>query len=175
MTERSLVYAEAMFELAVEQNRLESIWQELSAISGILQENPRLISLLSCPSVARDERKGIVDTVFDSADASIRNFFKLLIDRSIIAGILPCIEQFYRLYCKEMNIELATAVTAVPLGDAEKQALTDRLERALGKKVELKTRVDSSLIGGIRLQLSDKELESSISSRLQGLARHIGT
>ena len=63
----------------------------------------------------------------------------------------------------------AVAVTALPLNDAQMQALTKRLEQATGKTVRLKNRVDSTVLGGVRLEMEGKQLDGTIKGRLTEL------
>ena len=76
-------------------------------------------------------------------------------------------------YNEAHGILEACAVSAVPMPDALAQRLKDKLERLTGKTVELTTRVDERLIGGIRLELPDRQLDGSVQMHLRQLKKQL--
>lgn len=171
MTERSLVYAQALLELAVEEDKLEDIWQQLSVVRQVMDADEGFGTLLANPAIPKAERIQLVDTIFSQAQAEVRNFLKVLIDAGLVAWLKLCIGQFYKLYCEKMGILVVYADTAVELSSAQRDALCERLEKLTNKRIELNTKVNSSLIGGIRLRMDGKELESSIAARLNSISK----
>ena len=97
------------------------------------------------------------------------NFLRILCERGEMGQFSGCVSEFRARYDVQHGIVPAVAVTALPLNDAQMQALTKRLEQATGKTVRLKNRVDSTVLGGVRLEMEGKQLDGTIKGRLTEL------
>ncbi|MFQ6675827.1 MAG: ATP synthase F1 subunit delta, partial [Fidelibacterota bacterium] len=76
---------------------------------------------------------------------------------------------YEELYRKRTNRVLVTAVTSVSLEEKEYEEIRRRLESSLNKGIDMKTKVDSRLIGGIKLRIGNTFLDGSVSNRLERL------
>jgi F-type H+-transporting ATPase subunit delta len=63
-----------------------------------------------------------------------------------------------------------TVTSASPLSDKDKQRYAAALEKRFGRKVELSTEIDESLIGGAVIRAGDVVIDGSLRARLDGLA-----
>ena len=68
-----------------------------------------------------------------------------------------------------------TAVSAVPLTEPQRTALHAKLESLTGKTIDLKTKVDAKVLGGIRLDIEGTELDGTVQNRLAALRRDIAS
>ena len=82
MSKAGDLYGQSLYDLAAEENLTEKILGEMETVRGILRENPDYITLLSEPSVPKNERLTLVDQAFDgSLEAYHLNFIKILIEK----------------------------------------------------------------------------------------------
>ena len=82
-------------------------------------------------------------------------------------------DEYQRLLDSHRGIEQAEVTTAIPLDDEDKQRLAEYLGAVVGKKVMLKPKVDSGLIGGIVARVGDKLLDGSTRSKLAALREQL--
>ena len=77
------------------------------------------------------------------------------------------------MYNKDNNIEIVTAVTAVPMSDELKEKLADKLSGLINKTVVVHSKTDSTMIGGLVVRFSDTQIDSSVKSRLESIKNQI--
>ncbi len=168
------VYAESLFEVASEADRLDEIYRELDAVARIFRENPDFVRLLSSPAVTKKEKIALISDIFDGrADALLANFLKVLAQNGRIAcfeGIRAAFEQRYQ---KENNILAVTSVTAIKLPPALRERLVTKLEVLTGQTVLLTEEVDPAVLGGVLLRYDSKEIDGTVRERLSALKRQI--
>jgi F-type H+-transporting ATPase subunit delta len=111
--------------------------------------------------------QGIVASM--KVDKIMGNFLNLLVQKKR-AQILPEIAVAYQTMVDEAkNISHGNVISAIELSDQLKANVQKILEKLTGKKVELTTSVDPSIIGGIIAQVGDLVLDGSIKTQLAGL------
>ncbi len=170
MTQFAKVYAGALYDLALEEQLDETILQQLETLNEVFGENPQYVKLLSSPLVAKEERLQVVDRDFEGKlQPYLLNFIRILCERGEMGQFSGCTAEFRARYDAQHGITQAVAVSALPLTDAQMQALCERLQQATGKTVRLKNKVDSTVLGGIRLEMEGKQLDGTVQGRLATL------
>lgn len=102
-------------------------------------------------------------------DKIMTNFLGLLVQKKR-AEILPEIaEEFQTMVNEEKNIVHGSVVSAVELSSDLQSNVQATLEKLTGKKVQLSTGVDPSIIGGIIAKVGDLVLDGSIKAQLVSL------
>ena len=96
---------------------------------------------------------------------------KLLTGRGAMDYFFECAEVYRTRFNEDHGIARATAVSAAPLTPEQRQALVQKLEEISGKRIELDTRVDASLIGGMQVDLEGRRYDNSIRTRLERMRR----
>ena len=174
MTETARVYGGSLYELAAEEHLEEEILSEMKEIRALFRENPEYPRLLSEPSIPRKERIGLIDAAFGSqAEPYLVNFIKLLCEKNLLREFGGCCDEYARRYNRDNGIAEATATSAVPMTEAQAEALKQKLEKLSGKKISLSLKTDPSLLGGVRVELEGKELDGTVKGRLDGLSRKL--
>ncbi len=79
--------------------------------------------------------------------------------------------EYQRLWNRYRGVELAKVTTAVPLAKEEEQKLARHLSRIVGRKVEIRSEVDSGIIGGFTARIGDRLLDGSTRSQLMALKK----
>lgn len=167
-------YGEAFFEAGRDENCLDSLYDDVCLLEGVLGENEDFLKVMSVPSVAREEKSRLLDTIFDGKLQPLTlNYLHLLVDKNRFAGLQDSLEKFVGLYREYKGIVCATAVTAVPMSEELTNRLRDKLAAVTGKQVELTCEVDPALISGIRLQMNGEQFDGSVRRRLEDLKKSI--
>jgi F-type H+-transporting ATPase subunit delta len=169
------VYATALFEAALEQDKLEPVRDELAQVVAAEAEVPELRELLRNPQIDPRARAGALEAVLGGGEELLRNFLLVLADKGRTGALEEISREFERLIAEHEGIVHAELTTAVELSDEEAQAVLRRIEEASGHKVEATRSVDPGLIGGIVLQVGSHRLDASVRGRLERLRRQLVT
>jgi F-type H+-transporting ATPase subunit delta len=164
-------YAKALFAVGKENDSYEAYNQALQGVAGLYQSLPEVVDALTNPLYPLDVREKVMVGLVKSigVDKIMGNFLNLLVQKKR-AEILPEIaEAFQAMVDTEKNISHGTIISAVALSDELQASVQAALEKLTGKKVELSTSVDPSLIGGIIAKVGDLVLDGSIRTQLAGL------
>ncbi len=174
MSNLSTAYADALFEIALEENIPQEILSQSALITQVVKENADFAKFLAAPMITKEEKTDFVDKVFGgSINKNLLNFMKVMIQRKDAAVLTESFEQYEKLYNKHFNIEKAVAVTAVPMSRELQAKLTEKLEKVTGKKIVLTNKVDESCLGGVILQFSDMQINDSIAQKLETLKNQL--
>lgn len=174
MNQYGTVYGEALYGLALEEALSQRILGELSTLDRCFQENPDFLRLLSAPTLSKQERCDIVENSFRGiVHDYLLNFLKILTEKGAIRYFSQCREAFERCYDRDNGILPVTAVTAIPLSAAQTERLTEKLQQVTGKQIRLHNRVDSSVMGGVRLDYDGKRLDDTIAHRLDAVGKRL--
>jgi F-type H+-transporting ATPase subunit delta len=164
------VYSEALFSLALEENRIDELQGELKVLCELIAENPEFMEFLATPKIGKDEKRNFVDSVLAGKfSQEIVNLTKVLIDKKRSREILEIVSVFDKTVLLHKDLYSATAYTAVPLSAPEMDALKAKLAALTGKQISLENIIDASVIGGIRLKVGDRVIDGSLKRRLEDL------
>ena len=167
------VYANALFEAAQEQGKLEPVGEQLSQLVEAEREVPELRELLRNPQLDPRARRAALEDVLGESDELLRNFLLVLSDKGRAGQLEEIAAEFERLVAEAEGIVHAELTTAVELSDDEAEKLLGQIEQASGQKVEATRTVDPDLIGGIVLQVGSHRLDASVRGRLDRLRRQL--
>ena len=174
MTETAKMYGGSLYDLAAEEGLETRILGELDEVQQLLKQNPDYLRLLSTPSIPKKERCGLLDEALrGQVHLYVLNFLKILCEKGTLRELSGCARAYRIRYNQAHGILEATAVSAVPLTEQQRTALHAKLESLTGKTIDLKTKVDAKVLGGIRLDIEGTELDGTVRSRLAGLRSSI--
>ena len=175
MTRVSEEYAAALFTLAAEENLKHEVADSLKTVKTLALENPEYIDLLATPSIPFDERAEVIDKAFGLALHEYAvSFVKLLCERGHIRSLVECIDEYLKFYEASDGIASASVTSAVPLTEAELEALRVKLEAKLSRRVELVCSVDAALLGGVVIKVDGSIMDGSLRTKLAELTGVIG-
>lgn len=172
MTEFAKAYGGALYELAAEDGIEDALQTQLREICGLLRISPDYVRLIDSRNLSVAERLGLLDEAFaKSVHAYLLHFMKILCERGAFFRLPSCAKAYDARYDEAHGIVPATAVSARPLTQEQRERLVRALEHRTGKRVRLKTQVDPSLIGGLRVTLQGYRMDNTIATRMDGLRR----
>lgn len=167
-------YVRALFDAAIRAQAIDQVEADLKAVDQILRAVPRLGRVLHAPTIAGPRKRALLDTAFSGrvGDLTLR-FLHLVVDRRREDALPELYNEFRALADQHRGIVSVEVTSAVPLSDAEREALAQSLSRRTSKKVQLVVQVDEALIGGLQLRMGDTIVDGSVRTRLARLRERL--
>jgi len=164
-------YAQALFDLASEQNEVAAVEADLKSLKAALADSKDLRLLIGSPAFsAEDKGKGLVAIAVKAKFSMTTIKFLGLLATNGRASSLPSIITSYEaLSAKARGAVSAQVTTAVALSPAQSKGVAAALRQALGKDPEIETRVDPAILGGIKVQVGSRLFDASLKSKLDSL------
>lgn len=162
-------YAKALVEIGAERKMVEQFGAELARANAAFAQVAPLRLLMESPTLGLEKKAAIMADLGQALELSegIRNFLGLLLEKDRLR-YLPQIENDYRAFADERSGMLrARIMTAAELSEAQRDGIRAAMERQTGKKVELTSTVDPSLIGGIQVEIGGKVFDGSLKTQLK--------
>ncbi|RDW20548.1 F0F1 ATP synthase subunit delta [Oceanobacillus chungangensis] len=169
-------YAEALFQLGIEKNNLDELVTEFTTVRDVFQDNKELNLFLLHPAVSSEKKKELIAGSFTNLQKDVVNTLKLLIDRHRTVIIPAIIDQFIQLVNNAKGIVEATVYSTRALSENEKRELELSFAKRLNKTaVTFDNKIDSSLIGGIKIRVGNTIYDGTISGKLKNIERKLMT
>lgn len=165
-------YALALFEAGLDLDKIDEFNKELDFLQTVFDQEEQLLQLLSHPRIKKDEKKDLINRIFkDKLSQELVNFIYILIDKRREAHIIDIITKYKELFNEHKNIIKVVAMTAVPMEEKARNKLVEVLASKLDKTVELTNEIDSSVIGGVVLNIENKVVDGSLKGQLDSLSK----
>jgi F-type H+-transporting ATPase subunit delta len=165
-------YASALYDLATEQNQVKPVEQELSALQAMLDESADLRRLVLSPVFTSDQQSKALAAVLAKAGvgALTGNFLKLIAKNRRLFAVSDMIRNYRSLAARGRGEAQAEVTSAITLTDVQLTALRASLRAAAGgKDVQVTTKVDPALLGGLVVKMGSRMVDSSIRTKLTSL------
>jgi len=173
MQEIADVYARSLFEVAQEQDALDEVHEQLGQFADELSESHDLQVFFFSPYFSAQEKKDGIEKVLEDADENLVRFLELLAERHRLPALFRIRRVFDGMWAEEQNLLTVTVTSAVELDDDTTKSIGDRIEEETGRTVELSSRVDPDVLGGLVIQVGNMILDRSVRSRLERLRREV--
>ena len=171
----SKTYGEALFELAVEENKTTVLMEEIQGLQDVLAENPELDKLMKHPGIPKQDKLKVVENVFKGrVSDELTGFLEIVIAKERY-GELQAIFSYFIDKVKEIQkIGVAYVTTAVELNEAQKANVKKKLlETTSYLSMEMHYDVDTSLIAGMVIRIGDRVVDSSIRTKINELTKQL--
>jgi len=164
-------YARALLSLGMEEGRYQEYGKELRAFADFCESHRELNQAISNPAFTLEDRKEILKTVLarSATSETIRNFLNLLLDKNRISALGEISALYEQLTDEVSNILRAEVVVSRPLAGEAEGRLVKALERMTSKKVKMKVRQDSGILGGVIVKIGDLVVDGSVKAQVQGI------
>lgn len=161
-------YAQALFDLALETGQLDAVEKDLRSMRAMLGDSLDLRRLIASPAFSSDDKGRAIGAIADKARFAVttKKFLGLLAANSRVSALNGSITAFHRLAAKHRGTVAAEVTTAVELTRDQRKDLQAALRQALGKDPEITTRVDPSILGGLRVKVGSRLYDASLRSKL---------
>jgi len=164
-------YAQALFDLASDEKSTAAVEADLKSLKAAMAESRDLQILLGSPAFAADAKGAGLSAIAAQArfHPTTVKFLGLLAANGRASALSAVIKAFEALSAAARGVVSAQVVTATPLTDAQGRGVAAALRQALGKDPEIETRVDPSILGGIKVQVGSRLFDASLRSKLDSL------
>jgi F-type H+-transporting ATPase subunit delta len=168
-------YARALHDVAREAGATEAIGKELQQVAAACDGDAGARDVLTRPWIKPADRRGVAVAIAQKLGVRqvVRDFVGLVAERGRGDHLPEIVAAYQTLVDDELGRARAQVRTAVALTDAEKQQLSGRLERALGKRVILEEQVDATLLGGFIAQVGSLILDGSLDGQLARMRQRL--
>jgi F-type H+-transporting ATPase subunit delta len=167
------VYAEALFGAAKEKGKLDAIREQLGQFADALAENRELQLFFFSPYFSSKEKQDGLGRTISGAEPELVNFLGLLIEKHRMPVLFKIRRQFDALWAKENKRLGVTVTSAVELDPEIARRIGSEIEEQTGNTVELQTKVDPDILGGLVVQVGNMVLDTSIRNRLEKLRKSV--
>ena len=167
-------YARSFLGLVSEKGQLEQAFADMSLIKSTTSENRELVNMLKSPVVGTDRKIGILKNIYGGKLSEATMLFLTLIAKKRREGVLPEIAtEFIAQYKLMKGITTAVVSSAAVLSEDAEKRIHEVVQREVGGTIELKMEIDPELIGGFVLRIGDRQLDTSILSKIEGLRQEL--
>jgi F-type H+-transporting ATPase subunit delta len=163
-------YAQAIFDLAKDQKKLNDWSEMLKLLSGVV-ENDSIKSVIQDSKILESDKEKLLFNICQKKiSGECENLIKLLIENKRLL-VLPFIsDAFESLKANEENSVSAKIIVATKITKKETDEIVKNLEKKLNKKIEASVEIDESILGGSVITVGDTVIDASVKGQLQSLA-----
>lgn len=166
-------YAVAVFKRAKETDSAKTWSKNLAFLAAVLSDKS-ISGMIDDPKIGKSALSTLLlDICEGQLDQEGSNFLKLLIENNRLSLIAAIAEIFETYKAEDEGSIDVDVTTAFAFTKESKQSFNATLEKAFGKKINMKIAVDSSLIGGVLVRAGDQVIDGSVRGQLQQLAQRL--
>ena len=171
----SKTYGEAIFELAVSENRVDELTEEIQAVVKAMKENPAFSEILRHPKITKEEKLQVIETVFKGrVSDELTGFLRLIVEKDRYDRVFDIMQYFLDEVKALKGIGVAYVTSALPLREEQKRQVEAKLlETTAFGEMEMHYQVEESLIGGMVIRIGDRVADSSIRTKLSHLEQQL--
>jgi len=163
-------YAKSLLDLAKEKNVEDKVYEDMKLFNQVCDDNHQFYLLLKSPIVSHFDKLTILQKIFTGkVDAASMSIFEIITKKNR-EEMLPYIaEDYLRQYEIFKGIQKAYITTVSPLTTSQKADFQKIVADATGKTIEIIEKIDETLIGGYVLQVNDRQIDTSVKTKLNEL------
>jgi F-type H+-transporting ATPase subunit delta len=173
MEEVAQVYARSLFEVARDHGELDEVRDHLGQFADALEASRDLAVYFFSPYFSTEEKEDGLRRVVQGAEPILMNFLLLLVEKHRMPVIFRIRRELDALWQEDHRLLPVEVTSAIKLDEDTVRGLGDTIGERTGRKVELTTRVEPDILGGIVIQVGDSILDASIRNRLEQLRRQV--
>jgi len=162
-------YAEALFSLAHEENKVDEVLNEFEAFVNA-QDND-VYNFLNHPKVSNKDKKGVISKVIKNS--IVKNFIYVLIDNVRIEYLEDCLDEFKVIIDNQNKVMNVTVYSNKLLPIIDLNKLKNNLAMKHNRKVNIENLVDENIIGGLRIEFEGNILDDTINNYLTTLKNNL--
>ena len=171
----SKTYGDALFELSLEENKEDILFEEAKTFLGVIREDDELVKFMKHPKIVKEDKLKTGKNIFDGRfSKEFAGFLLVLIQKDRFAEVEKTLEYFIGRMKEYKKIGVAYVSTAAALSDVQKEKVMKRiLETTDFETVEMNYIIDESLLGGMVIRIGDRVVDTSIKNKLRELSKQL--
>ena len=171
----STIYGDALFDLAVEQDSVDSFMEEAIFVHDTFLNNEDVLKLFNHPKIRKEEKNAFIGSIFEGrVSEEMVGFLHIIVTKDRYNEILPIFEYFIHRVKEYKGIGTALVTSAVELTKAQKTAVVDKLLATTKyTSFEMKYVVDPTILGGLIIRIEDRVVDSSLKTQIDNLTKQL--
>lgn len=168
-------YGDALFELAVSESSVDSLYAEAQAVIEAFEQNVELGKLLNHPKIEKEEKEQVIKNIFEQfVSKDMTGLLMIMVSKDRQNNIVDTLKAFQNRVKEYKKIGIVYVSTARALTDEQKEKLVAKLLATTNYvELEMTYTVDESLIGGMVIRIGDRVVDSSIKHKIDELAKDL--
>jgi F-type H+-transporting ATPase subunit delta len=167
----SVRYASALYDLADEKGALDAVANDLTALQKMVDDSDDFRRFLKSPVFSRGEQSKAIAALAQKAELSplSQKFLGLLAHNRRLFALPGIIAGFRAILADRRGEATAHVTSAAPLSAGQTTSLIEALQKSVGRKIDIVSKVDPSILGGLIVKVGSRMVDSSLKSKLQRL------
>lgn len=166
-------YAQALLDLAIEQNKVDAIAADMKYMATVCAENRDLETMLQSPIVKADKKIAVLNAIFDQFDKATAMFVELIVKNGREAYLPQIASAFDAILKQHLGIVPVTLISAQKLDEQVKKEIVAKVQASTTGTVELTEKIDTDLIGGFIVRMGDNQIDASVASQINKLKQRL--
>lgn len=168
-------YAKALFMLAEETGKTEQVAEDMRLVCRVGREHHLLGVVFANPNIKVAKKQAIIHDLFEGKVCDVTlAFLHYVMRKKRSMNTVGIGEAFLEQYRRSRGITLTRLTTAEPASDDIKRLVEQRVADFTHNRVELVTKEDSRIIGGLAMEFDNRMYDARISSMLLRLRQSFG-
>ncbi|KAM3515680.1 hypothetical protein MY11210_000658 [Beauveria gryllotalpidicola] len=166
-------YATALYTAAAKSSTLDPTAKALATLGAITEKDPKLNSILAAPTLSAEDKSAIVAELIKQAGgggATVKNFLETLAENNRLGLLQGVCHKFNQIISADRGEVEMTVTSAQPLDNKTLAKLETAVSKSsyvgAGKKLKVTNEVNSDIIGGLVVEVGDRTIDLSVSSRI---------
>ncbi len=165
-------YAKSFIDLTVQQGVLEQAYADMKYISEVCKSNHDFVNFLKNPIIKTDKKQAILKEIFgDKINKVTEGYIMLITSKKREIYLAEIASEFVNQYKEKKKILTAVITTAHGIDDVIRKQVMDIVKGVGNNEVVLEEKINKDIIGGFIVRVGDKQVDASISSKLNNLRR----
>ena len=162
-------YAKAIFEIAIEENAIENVFNDMNVIDSLSNDSSDFRNLLTNSQIKYQDKKNAILSLIESYSGLTVKLIDLLINNKRVYIVNDIAKSFIQLYNRHNDIKEAVVITATPINKDLEEKILSKINVADIKSINLKNIVDPSILGGFIIRFDGIEYNASVKQNLNNL------
>jgi F-type H+-transporting ATPase subunit delta len=163
-------YAQALFDFAETQSKIEEVYNDILLIYNVLKDNFELKKVIESPHIPISKKGEIFHAIFYTKINEItNNFLLLIIKKRRVPELNMILDEFIHIYYRFHNIKVAHITIPLSIDDSFIKEISNILEKECHCKIITKLNIDPNIIGGFIIKVDDILIDASIMSKIKKL------
>ena len=167
MLEIAQNYASALLSIAIDEDKVVAYQKEVKELSKIIKDNPDFLLLLDSRFLTISERKEKVSEILVNFSTDVINFIKIIVEHNRVNYLEDILQAFNTLCNENQDIVEGLVYTAFPLEEETLLKIKKKISQIENREVDLITRIDPSLIGGVKVVINSHVYDGSIKNQIE--------
>ena len=167
MLEIAQNYASALLSIAIDEDKVVAYQIEVKELSKIIKDNPDFLLLLDSRFLTISERKEKVSEILVNFSTDVINFIKIIVEHNRVNYLEDILQAFNTLCNENQDIVEGLVYTAFPLEEETLLKIKKKISQIENREVDLITRIDPSLIGGVKVVINSHVYDGSIKNQIE--------